>query len=352
MSAERLLNTLRLRDTDRIAQTETLEHPAFLQKLTGIDPFTNPCGAMLAAVKKLDLDWVYSLPKKSYRFAEGETKKKLDDGSYVSEWGFTGSVWHTETAFPDEESVLRYDPFARFSSEEALHASIRSGLESTLSDQRLLGRTAVVTGLYYTTLFQWFILTFGWEMFLITAASEPERFSHTIARFADLSVEHAKIWGESDIPFFFCHDDLAITRGLVFEKQWYLRNIFPHYERIFAEIKKAGKPVIFVSDGNYTQIAADILAAGADGLLFDWTFDLDETLGRYGKDKVLIGNADTQVLTFGSMEDVKKEVRRCTDAGQDYPGYIFKCSNDLPHNIPLENIEGYFDTFAECRIRR
>lgn len=352
MAKDRLLKALNLEYTEAIPQTETLEHPAYIKKITGIDPFEQPCEALKAAAQKLDLDWIYSLPKRAYKFEPGETKKQLDSDSFVSEWGFTGSTWHVDTHFEDEEQVLSYDPFAQYSSMDELRRSIRAGLQATLDDQARMGDSAVVTGLYYTTLFQWFILTFGWEMFLVTAGSEPERFKHTLQLFADMSVEHAKAWAESDIPFFFCHDDVAITRGLVFSKQWYIENLFPHYERIFAEIKKVGKKIIFVSDGNYTELVDDIFATGADGILFDWTFDLDSTLKKYGKNKVLIGNADTQVLTFGTMEDVKKEVMRCVNAGREYPGYIMKCSNDLPHNIPLDNIACYFDTFRENRIRR
>ena len=69
-------------------------------------------------------------------------------------------------------------------------------------------------------------------------------------------------------------------------------------------------------------------------------------LRRYGGKKVIAGNADIAKLTFGTPEDVRKDVARCMEYGKRYPGYIIKCTGDLPHNIPLENIEAYFNA---CR---
>ena len=352
MSKQRILQTIHLLSGNQIAQTETVEHPAFVQKITGIDPFEQPYEAMKSFTAKMDIDWIYGLPRQAVRFAQGESTKDLGHGEYITQWGFTGSHWKPETGFTCEEDVLQFDPFADFSSIEQLHDFVRQGInQSCIADNRAAGEDFVVSGLYYTTLFQWFILTFGWEMFLITAGSEPEQFAHVIRRFADLSVEHAKVWAESELPFFFCHDDLAITRGLVFAKEWYVKYIFPEYERIFHEVKKRGKKIMFVSDGNYTELVDDIFAAGADGIMVDDTLSLPMLLQKYGREKVIVGNANASVLTFGSMDDVRREVRRCTDIGREYPGFVMKCSNDMPENIPLDNIACYFEEFHRNRQR-
>jgi hypothetical protein len=169
-----MLKTIDLLSTDKVAHNETLDHPAFVKKLTGIDPFEQPMKALASAARILDLDWLYGLPKRAFKFAENESKKKLGEHNYVTEWGFTGSVWHDESGFAGEDDVLSYDPFAPYKNLNELHESIRRGLQHIIADQDYMGCDAVVTGLYYTTLFQWFILTFGWEMFLVTAAASPD----------------------------------------------------------------------------------------------------------------------------------------------------------------------------------
>ena len=56
----------------------------------------------------------------------------------------------------------------------------------------------------------------------------------------------------------------------------------------------------------------------------------------------MCGNAHIDKLTYGTTEDVRKEVKRCMEYGHKYPGYVMKVTGDLPHNIPLDNIKAYF----------
>jgi hypothetical protein len=346
MSRERFLKAVNLQPVDRVPCNEWLDHPGFVRKLTGIDPFMDPGGAVVRAIRLLDIDWYVGIPKRSHRFTGGETKKDLGSGRYVSEWGFTGSGWEMEHGFGSDEDVLRYDPLARSAPAER-QAGYRAVMEGIRADQALVGDACYISGLYYTTLFQWFILTFGWEMFLMTAAAAPERFQRVIARFAELSCEYAAYFATTDLPVFYCHDDLALTSGPVFSPEWYRQNIFPHYERIFAPIKAAGKKIIFVSDGNYTALIDDLLSVGVDGLMVDHFNDIEAILRRHGGKVLIAGNADIAKLTFGTPQDVRRDVARCMDYGRRYRGYVIKVTGDLPHNIPLENIEAYFDACRE-----
>jgi uroporphyrinogen-III decarboxylase len=81
--------------------------------------------------------------------------------------------------------------------------------------------------------------------------------------------------------------------------------------------------------------------------MVDHFMDIDEVLKRWGGKLSVAGNADINKLTFGTPEDVRKDVARCMEYGRRYPGYIIKVTGDLPHNIPLDNIEAYFDACQE-----
>ena len=63
---------------------------------------------------------------------------------------------------------------------------------------------------------------------------------------------------------------------------------------------------------------------------------------RIGRDRFLVGNVSTSILTFGKVEDVEREVKRCLEDARPCAGHIMKATADLPHNIPLENIRTYF----------
>ena len=352
MSRIRALKAMHLEPTDRVPCQEWVDHPEFIKKITGIDPFEYPTEAVLKLIKALDIDWYAAIPEKSRKFSSGETSR-TEDGIKYTEWGFTGSQWEDENVFKDEEEVLSYNPLedatgrVRIVTEEYR----RGRIDDCLKGQPLAGDSALVTGLYYTTLFQCFIMAFGWELFLVTARMEPERFKRTIELFTQFSVRNVEEWIAEDTDIMFCHDDLSLSRGLVFPKEWYIENIFPNYERIFEPIKKAGKKLIFVSDGNYSELIDDLFAIGVDGLIVDNYVDMEPVINKYGKNKVICGNIDSRILTEGSMEDVRKEVKRCMDLGKKYPGYFIRAAGDLPHNIPLANIECYFDTCHELGTR-
>ncbi|MDX1357973.1 MAG: uroporphyrinogen decarboxylase family protein [Clostridia bacterium] len=352
MSKQRALRAMNLEETDRVPCQEWIDHPGFIKKTTGIDPFEYPTEAVVAVLKALDIDWYVGIPEKSRKFDEGETSK-TEDGVKYTEWGFTGSQWEEEHVFEDEEDVLSYNPFEDSAGRVriATEKYRRDRINDCLKGQPLVGDSTLVTGLYYTTLFQCFILAFGWELFLVTARLEPKRFARTIDLFTEFSIRNVKEWLKEDIEVMFCHDDLSLSRGLVFPKEWYDKYIFPNYEKIFDPIKKAGKKLIFVSDGNYTQLIDDLFAVGVDGLIVDNYVELEPVMRKYGKDKVICGNVDSRILTEGSIENVKNEVRRCMDIGKKYPGYFIRAAGDLPHNIPLENIECYFESCREMGRR-
>ena len=349
MSKARALKAFNLEITDRVPCQEWIDHPEFITALTGLDPFEQPAAAVLATIGKLDLDWYGGIPQQSHRFRDGESAKTLADGNYITEWGFTGSLWEKENKFSSEEEVLSYNPLEDSSGKvRIVSRAYRDGrIKECVEGRKLAGESALITGLYYTMLFQCFIMAFGWEMFLVTAASEPGRFRRTIELFAEFSLENTREWAALDAPVFWCHDDLAISRGLVFPPGWYRENIFPHYERILEPIKRSGKKIVFVSDGNYGELVHDLFALGIDGVMVDNYVELEPILSAYGGKKVVVGNVDTRILTQGDGEDVRREVKRCMDLGKRYPGYFIKASGDLPQNIPLRNIQCYFECCRE-----
>jgi len=346
MSRNRSLDAINLKATDCIPSQEWLDHPGFIEKIVGFNPYDDPEKAYLESIKELDIDWIIDIPEVSYNLKSKEVIQEKEKGTFVAEWGLSGTSWQKEYQFKDVEEVLSFDPLTDTDKKTEVTSRnyIINRFAHPVESQRALGDATLVTGLYYTTLFQFFIMSFGWELFLVAAGSEPKRFKKTIEKFALLSMENVKLWIKNNLsPVFFCHDDLAISDRLVFPPQWYRDNIFPWYKKILAPAKEAGKKIIFVSDGNYLPLIEDLFSLEIDGIMIDPSIDLEYVLHKWGRDKVIIGNIDTAILTYGTEDDIKREVARCVAKGENCPGYFFKASGDLPHNIPLENIQAYFE---------
>jgi uroporphyrinogen-III decarboxylase len=115
--------------------------------------------------------------------------------------------------------------------------------------------------------------------------------------------------------------------------------------------READKIIVIVSDGRFEELIPDLIALGIHGIQIDTSNDLQSVLERYGDDHAVVGNIDTQILTWGGYEEIKAEVGRCAELGKRYPGYMFKAAGDLPHNIPMANIEAYVELKRELGRR-
>ena len=343
MGLKRAVDALSLRPVDGIPSFEVLEHPGIVHKLSGIDPYQDPVAAYIKALPLLEIDWVVDIPKRAVRFQGGQSTIMREDGSKLTEWGCSGSPWEEDYGFRSAEEVLAYRPLAdREGRVRVVSRKWRDErIQSPRQSRRQAGDSVLITGIYYTTLFQFGIMAFGWEHFLTAAALDPQTFGIILDQFTEISVQNVSEWVQDDCPVFFFHDDVAITRGLVFAPEWYRREIFPRYERILEPARQAGKIIVFVSDGRFEELIPDLIALGIDGIHIDTSNNLHSILERYGNDHAVVGNIDTQILTRGSYQEIKAEVRRCADLGRRYPGYFFKSAGDLPHNIPIANIEAY-----------
>ena len=109
--------------------------------------------------------------------------------------------------------------------------------------------------------------------------------------------------------------------------------------------------MLFCSDGYFTEFVDDLAEAGADGFIFEPVTDLDYVVKNYGQTHVIIGNADCRVLTFGTPDDVRAEVKKVMDKGRNCPGYFFAVGNHIPANIPIGNVHACMEAYRELRRR-
>jgi hypothetical protein len=332
---------------------EILDHPDFMKELIGYDPWQDPQQAYVDAYRALDVDWIVSIPSRFVRFRPGETSRTDPDGTAYSEWGLSGSSWRRDYLFHDIESVLAFDPVVNEENEFLVTPAANAvRLQERREGQALMGDSALVTGIYYTTLFQFGIMAFDWELFLTAAASEPDRFQPVLEGFAEVSRRNLAEWAAEPIDLIFMHDDIAMERGLVFRPEWYRERLFPLYEYLLEPLKaRPDLKVAFVSDGNYSEVLDDLVALGFDGFVVNSGIDLGMVARRVGKRGFVAGNVSTSVLTLGTPSDVVEEVRRCLEDARPAGGHFIHAGGDLPHNIPLDNIRAYFEAAAELSAR-
>lgn len=335
MSYEIGMQAIRLEMPERVAHTEYCSHPLLVKAVTGRDPRQDPTAwSDFYRSAGYDLHWVTN---------DGPGWEGRQTNMGHAEFQQDGVDYDPNVCCPfhTPEDVLGFDPAAEYGipgidERAAFFEESYTAGQSAHPEQ-------IFTGGYYKTIVSACIQAFGWDMFLSSAALDYERFDRVLEGFYQISLANIRAWARTSAPVFISHDDMVWTEGAIFHPDWYRRFVFPRYKKLWAPLKQAGKTVLFCSDGDFTEFVDDIADAGADGFIFEPLTDLEYIVSRYGKTHVIIGNADTRALTFGSSEDVLREVERCLTVGKPCPGFFMAVGNHIPSNVPVENALYYLD---------
>lgn len=344
MSYEIGMRIMNLETTERVGRTEYCDHTEFVRHITGIDPSGKINEERRKAWQKF-YEWVpydYLFHTNDGPVEWQKLGRSTDMGHAVYAEGGTDFRDNVVCPFKTPEDVLSFDAAKEYGIPD-IDERAKFFQQDYENNQRNYPNL-VFPGGYYKTIVSGCIQSFGWDMFLLSVGTDPERFGeYVLEGFFELTLANIKAWAKTDIRVFTCHDDMVWTQGAIFRPEWYRKYVFPRYKKLWKPLKEKGIKVLFCSDGNFTEFVDDIADAGADGFIFEPLTDLELIVKKYGKTHVLVGNADCRALTFGTKEDIEKEVKRCMDTAKHCPGFFMAVGNHIPPNIPIDNALYYFD---------
>jgi len=346
-----VLDALSGRTPNKIPSKESLDHPGIINHVAGFDVYEDTPLAYDVAWQKLGID-IHIVRR------PGNAPRPKVPGGTWEENGYRYSDYGVyPTAMPIEHApgfakvgddwVFDYDPTQHDFDVAARSDELRA-VNSAFRNH--YGDLAVMYHLYYTTLFMWPVVTFDWEPFMLAAASDPMKFDELLWEpWSHISRKQIEAMCSMDEEVIFCHDDLAMTGGPVFPMAFYEKHIFSRYGYILEPVKKTGKKLIFVSDGNIDAFLTRLLEFPIAGIMYEnpaTPYDrILETWGEAGRG--FVGGIDTWHLTHGTPEQVREHTKEVIEKGRRYPGFILASCGQLPGNIPMDNILAYFRTRNE-----
>lgn len=329
MSRRNGLDTLFLRPTPRIAHTEySLEyHPTLFKD----------------SVRELydawELDFLWCTNDGPIEWSKAGRCTDMGHAEYASDGADRRRA--ALCPFSSPEEVYEFDPWREYGL-----PSRRELVRLYEEDYRRLSDSnpnQLITGGYYKTLISGAIQAFGWDM-LLRAAADEDRFARVLERFASYTLQYNLAWAETSIQAFIQHDDMVWTQGPFLRPDFYRRVIFPLYRRLWEPLRRAGKRVIFCSDGTWDMFYDDIAACGADGFCFEPSNNLDAAVSKYGKTHVIIASkVDCRTLTFSPWEQVQAEMDATLPLAKACPGFIWAVGNHIPANVPDEMCKRYIE---------
>jgi hypothetical protein len=356
VNPDRALKRLLLQPVDRIPHWEHLSNPDFFTLMSGIDAYEHPQQAAAKALEMLPIDMGGGIPASDdpvERLPEDESSFVGEDGRRRVRWGsgLTGH-WEWGADFTSVEQALAYDPLADMDqSDKQVIAQMdytrpvediaRDMQGGDLPEPGGPRATHLKGGGYYNTMFMWPLLTFGWEIFLELAAAHKTEFKRLMEGFSARSRKVFQAAALTDINHFVCHDDICMARGPVCSPAWMREFIYPYYEEFFGYMRAVGIKVIFMTDGNPAEIADDVFACGADGLISEPFCDYGE-IARKHPDKFLAGDGDNRILQTRDRDAIDAMTKRMCELGKRQPGYFMCIGNHIPWNVPAESIKAYF----------
>ena len=251
--------------------------------------------------------------------------------------------------FTDVEQVLNFDPWKVYGQRDKALLTARYNENYDLSCA-FHPEQVNMTGIYITMI-SGLLEIFGWDWLLEGLGEDSEKFGEVANRYGDWILQYFTALAESKAPVVMIHDDIVWTSGPFVNPSWYRKYIFPNYEKLFEPLHKAGKVILYTSDGTYNAFIDDVAACGVNGFVMEPTTDMGYIAKKYGKTHAFVGNADCRILTYGTKEDIRKEVERCMNIGRDCPGFFMAVGNHIPSNVPVENALYYNQCYEEMAQR-
>jgi len=197
----------------------------------------------------------------------------------------------------------------------------------------------------------------GMEMFLLNMARDGE-FARALME--KIAVYCKQLMGPfleelgDNVDIIKIGDDLGTQESLMISPKMYRELLKPIHADFIGFIKaRTNAKVLFHSDGDVATLIDDFIEIGVDILNPIQTSagtmsDLPALKKRAGKNIVLCGGIDThRVLPFGSVSDVRDEVRRVMQILGPGGGCMIGAVHTVMNDVPPENVLAMADAVEE-----
>jgi uroporphyrinogen decarboxylase len=180
----------------------------------------------------------------------------------------------------------------------------------------------------------------GMENLMMDFHDHPRFVRELLDRIADYNLAQLREALRHDIDAVYFGDDWGQQRGLQMGPRLWREFLLPVLRRMYGAVRDAGKFVMIHSCGDVDELFDDLIAIGLNCFnpFQPEVMDVSGLLARYRGRLAFHGGLSTQrVLPFGTVDEVRREVRRLLELGRD-GGYILAPAHDVEGDVPLENM--------------
>ena len=348
MSRQIALANIRLQSAPRWAHTEysLRYHERYFGERTGLRRDDERFARAINDLWLIDFNW---RTDDGLRKSWGDWGRATDMGHAVYASDGSDRREPKSSPFQTPEEVWGFDAVREYGLPD-FEEQVRA-YEAQTRDSREAFPEQLTTGGYYKSIVSGAIAAFGWDMLLL-GASDALRMEPVFDSFFRRTLFHMQAWAETSAEVIIQHDDFVWSSGPFMHPDLYRKIIIPRYAELWKPLHRAGKIVLFCSDGDFTEFATDIAEAGADGMIFEPMMDFGYMVDTFGSSKCLVGSfVDCRDMAFGTWDTVRRSIDRTVSALEPAKGAIVAVGNHLPPNIPADMMDRYRDYLLEALKR-
>ncbi len=200
-------------------------------------------------------------------------------------------------------------------------------------------------------IFQWGIfedlkLLMGFENMAIKSIEEPELVVDIAEKLTVLAeAALSKACALPGVGGVFMAEDMGFKQATMLNPRFMREHIIPRQKKIVDAVKKYNLPFLLHSCGNLEAIMDDLIDTGIDAKhsFEDNICPVEKMYEKYHDKIAILGGVDMDLLSRGSVEDVRKRTREILEACAPGGGYAMGSGNTLASYIPLANYYAMID---------
>ena len=178
---------------------------------------------------------------------------------------------------------------------------------------------------------------FGLAEFSYALSDHKALIQESVERKTEWFIGTSRYAAELGVDFVIMGDDMGFKGHGYISPGDFKELAFPYYRRIVDSIPV---PVFWHSEGyvrDYISLAVEAGIKGLHGMEPGAGMDMAEIKKEFGKDLVLMGNADgNEILCQPDLSLVRKEVDRCLKEGMKGGGFVLSIAGSAHEGIEIE----------------
>ena len=323
---KRVFKALKLQEPDRVPHFES----GFSSK---VRESILPGGSYYDLVEHFDWDAVVT----DDRWLPGYRRETLDSSRFINQWGTIVHMTSEMIPHPVEAAIKSEKERNNWTPPDPDEPWRYEVLTELV--KRYKGQRAVIAK--FADPFNVANEVRGATNHYMDFARNPDLVDRLAELIRDYYIRYIRNCVEVGADMIFVTGDYATTKWPMLSREHFAKHVIPVLKALVDVARKEGAYVLKHSDGNIWPILDMIVDTGVHALHpIDplGGMDLAAVKEKYGGRVCLMGNVDcAHVLTWGTLEEVRVDVKRCLKQAARGGGYICTSSNVIHSAVKPEN---------------